>query len=196
MKKTSKYILTAMVLCLGLSFNAYGKPKKTYVFKMIAPAENLSNAFRDDIISVQFTLSETGINFALGNVSDQPLKILWNDVSYIDIGKVSHRVMHSGIQYDERSNAMPPVSVPPNSAITDVIVPTDYVFFSKGIYTQYFTIPASWQVTPFFPPPNKKEALFFNGRTFEIYLPIEIGGSVKNYRFTFEIHVMELVKGK
>lgn len=46
-----------------------------------------------------------------------------------------------------------------------------------------------WQRRSFLPRPDKKEARTYNGRSFSLYLPIEVNGATKSYLFTFSIGI-------
>jgi len=195
MVKNTKCILIIVGLIIVFNFTVWAKPKHQYVFKLIKPVDATENGFTDNFIRIGFVFLLDGVNFTLCNKSEQPIKIHWNDVSYIDAAGNSHRVMHSGIKFDERNQDMPAISIPPTSKIADLIVPSDYVYLDKGgIGAAYYGLPAKWTVTPFFPPPDKKEALEFVGRTVEVFMPIETSDGLKNYRFTFQIGLEEMGK--
>ena len=62
---------------------------------------------------------------SLNNKTDNPIKIDWNQVSYVDISGMSHRIIHSGVKYIGRENPQSPTIIPPTAKIADIVFPTD-----------------------------------------------------------------------
>ena len=70
----------------------YGKQ----IFIMVQPWKNLERLFEDQFIKILFSISETQIGISLHNKMNTPIKIDWNNVSYVDIRGVAHGVVHTG----------------------------------------------------------------------------------------------------
>ena len=172
----------------SLSWIKYAKPGKydvrfksgeypaTYVFAMTKPRNSKVLAFEDRSISIQFSISKKQVRFVLQNKGNNPIKIDWDQVSYVDVSGKSHKVIHSGVRYIERDRPQVPTIVPPTANVEDIVFPSDYVYYSKSI---------GWCKTPFFP--EGPDAKIYKGRAFSIFMSLEIDGVVKNYLFTFEI---------
>lgn len=42
--------------------------------------------------------------------------------------------MHSGVKYIDRNNSQPPNIIPKNASLSDVIIPTDNIYYVSGQY--------------------------------------------------------------
>jgi len=148
-----------------------------YRFTMVKPVESESLAYDDDTLSVVFVVSRKGINFTLKNKSNSPLKVDWNQWSYVDVESKSHKVFHRGVAYKDKEASLPPSTVPPTAALEDLIVPTDYVEWSNA--------EGGYRVLELLP--NNSAASTLIGKTISVFMPIETNGSVKNYLFSFKV---------
>jgi len=165
-----------------VSFKKGMYPAK-YNFIMIKPVENKELSFEDDGIKILFSISKREIAFILQNKTNNPIRIDWNQISYVDYLGKSHRIMHSGVKYIDRDNSQAPTIVPPTARIEDIVFPTDYIYYSSGKY-------GGWREIPLFP--EAPEAKLFKERDFSIFMPLEVNGIVKNFFFTFKIENIEL----
>jgi uncharacterized protein YcfL len=165
---------------LGIYFES-GEYVTKYFFTMVKPIINNSLLFDDTAIKIQFSISQKKIQFVLKNKTENPITIDWNKVSYIDVSMESHRVMHTGVRYIERDKPQAPTIIPPTAKVEDEIIPVDKVFYGEYLDT--------WLVRPFFP--LGPEALSYKGKSFSIFMPLEINGVVKNHLFTFTIQDVE-----
>ena len=113
--------------------------------------------------------------FQLANKTDQPIKIDWHQITYVDPSGSAHKVTHGGVRIIERDSAHPPTTIPPTATIEDFIVPTDAISmrFNK------------WEANDLLP--EGREAKGLEGKIFSIFIPLEVNGAVKNYIFTFKI---------
>lgn len=72
--------------------------------------------------------------FSIENKSGHTLKINWDDVSYVDVKGQVGRVMHSGVKYTDRNSSQPATSVPKGANISDILLPTENVYYVSGQY--------------------------------------------------------------
>jgi hypothetical protein len=145
---------------------------------MVKPSESRELMFEDQAIRIRFTLSETQIGLLLQNKMTSPIKIDWNTVSYMDITGLAHSVMHTGVRYIERDRPQVATIIPPEAMIEDAIVPSDHISYTPGSG-------GGWSSRPLFPA--LAETDLYIGKTFSVFMPLELEGSVKNYSFTFRI---------
>jgi len=150
-----------------------------YTFVMVKPNESEELTFNDSFIGIQFSISKEQIDFILQNKTNTPIKIDWNQVSYVDIFSTAHRVIHTGIRYLEKDKPQAQTLIPPTAKIEDVISPSDYINYTSGKY-------GGWEKNPLFPESSEAKQNYEN-KSFSIFMPLEIDGVVKNYTFTFEI---------
>lgn len=153
-----------------------GEYRANYSFGMTKPKVSKDLLFEDAFVKISFIISKEQIGFVILNKTSNPIKIDWNQVSYIDVLNESHKVMHSGVKYVDKANVLPPTIIPPTAKIQDIVFPTDHIYYTSGKY-------GGWNKIPIFPEAPK--ARLFKGKTFSVFMPLEINGTVKNYLFTF-----------
>lgn len=147
--------------------------------------------YEDDYINIVWYVSQTHFNFDLTNKSGHTIKINWDDVSYVDIdGKVG-RVMHAGVKYVDRNSSQPATTIPKNATISDLLTPTDNVYYSNYIgWTESRLIPSYY---------STQESLDISapgyvGKKMTILMPIMIENIQNDY--VFEFSVDELLQPK
>jgi hypothetical protein len=131
----------------------------------------------------------------LENKTDYSIQIIWDEAAFVDENGISHRIMHSGVKYTDRNNSEPPTVIVRKGRIEDVIIPTDYVYFDEGYYSEYYTRQAEWKEKPFFEntqfggdPKNLEDEMQNNvGKTFQVLLPLKIQDVVNDYIFKFKV---------
>lgn len=152
----------------------------TYTFAMTKPIESSDLRYEDDKMKILFIPSSGGINFTIENKMDEPIKIDWNQVAFIDSQGSSSKTMHSGVRFIEKDSSLPPTIVPPTAKVTDVIVPISNISYDGGRYG------SGWSVKPLFPETGP-EAEALQGTPFGVFMPIEVNSKMKNYMFKFQI---------
>ena len=162
--------------------------KYVYNISMVEPkstGEPLT--YEDDILAIKFTPLVTAvnpflppnlkaINFQIRNLSDKSIKILWNDMSFIDIDNTVSKIMHQGIKYTNRGGDMSPTSIPAETLLEDTIIPTDRVSWSN--------ISNDWVNSGIV---NQYNAGRYHQEEIGITLPVEHNGEIKEYLFKFRV---------
>lgn len=151
------------------------KPKATYVFNLTAPVERKDLAFEDGIVKMAFTITRSEIVLSVSNLAKSSIKVNWGEVAYVDPLGQSHNMTHS----------QQPAVLPPTANTTDTMVPADFIY-SYGTGKVML-----WQRRDFLPRPTKKEARKYNGRSFSLFIPIQIDGAIKNYLLTFTVRIAD-----
>jgi len=160
----------------------------TYKYEMEGINPDSVMVFNDSLINVTFNISKEGIGFKMQNKLNKPLRIIWDETSYINNNKAG-KVMHVGVKYTERSNSQPPTLIPPGTIIDDEITPVENIRWRSG--TTYSA--GGWVTDPLFPGTDagsediKTGILAFKGQTFSIYMPIQRGNNTLNYHWKFKI---------
>jgi hypothetical protein len=168
---------------IHISF-AGGEYYAKYTISMVKPKPSSDLTYQDNFIHIGFVISKRQIAFILENETESPIKIDWNQVSYIDIAKGTHKVMHEGVKYISRAEPQPPSTIPPTANLKDIVFPIDYVSYSSSRYS------SGWIEEPFFP--EAPRAKNYKGANFSIFMPLEINGTTKNYLFTFKIEDVQM----
>ena len=158
-----------------------GEYPATSSFVMSKPKESKDLRYDDDLIEITFTVTRQQIGFDLRNKTAEPITVDWNSASYVDVSGNSHRVMHSGVRYVDRDKPQAPSIIPPTARLKDMVQPTDYVEFLTSI---------GWSNHPLFP--KAPDAAFYKGKTFSVFLSLQVEGKTKNYLFTFSIENVEM----
>lgn len=142
--------------------------------------------YEDDYIEVIWYVSAKQFNFDLKNKSGHTIKINWDDISYVDVTGKAGRVMHAGVKYAEKNSSQPSTTIPKNATISDVLIPTDNIYYISGTYggwNEKNLIPSFYQ---------SQEALNENagqyvGKKMTILMPILIENIQNDYTFEFNI---------
>ena len=101
-------------------------------FVLIKPSESHEQFFEDQAIKIVFSIAEKQIGLLLHNKLNSPIKIDWNNVSYVDISGLAHGVVHTGVRYIERDRPQVPTLIPPAAMIEDAIIPSDHISYTAG----------------------------------------------------------------
>ncbi len=142
--------------------------------------------YEDDYIDIVWYVGLKQFNFTLKNKSGHTLKINWDDVSYVDTKGQVGRVMHAGVKYVDRNNSQPSTTVPRGASISDILLPTDNVYYVSGQYggwRENYLIPCVYQSQEAF----NANAPTLVGKTMTILMPILIENVQNDYTFTFNI---------
>ena len=142
--------------------------------------------YEDDYINIVWYVGLKQFNFTLNNKSGHSLKINWDDISFVDTYGQVGRVMHSGVKYTERNNSQPATTVPKGASISDILLPTENVYFVSGQYggwRENYLLPCVYQT----PEAFNAGASSLVGKTMTIMMPIMIENVQNDYTFTFNI---------
>lgn len=156
------------------------------------------NTFEDGNISIVFKFNPVNemIDFKLENKTDGTITVLWDQAAYIDLFRGSHRITHREVNLDSRSDFQCPTSIPKGAILSDIILPTNYVYARESSGRGF-----SWWYKPLIPnrmttPEEVKElASSYVGRKIKVLLRIGINNKEKEYLFTFNIDNFTLCRG-
>lgn len=151
--------------------------------------------YEDDYIDIVWYVGLKQFNFTLKNKSGHTLKINWDDVSYVDVKGQVGRVMHSGVKYTDRNSSQPATTVPKNASISDLLLPTENVYYVSGQYggwRESYLVPCVYKT----PEAFNAEAPSLVGKTMTIMMPIMIENVQNDYTFTFNIDKLLNSAGK
>ena len=199
-------VLTVMFLssCFGprLMYNvglsnveAPADAKKQYgETKIVTLEEEGKSGYRyeDDYIDIFWFVGSAQFSFNLKNKSEYSIKIPWDNVTYINTIGSAGRVMHSGVKYIDRNNSQPASIIPKGASLSDIIQPTDNVYYVSGQY-------GGWRASNLFNFNIDKTNLetsksSYIGKTVRILLPILIQDVPNEYVFEFKIDDIQTVK--
>ena len=146
---------------------------------------NNDNKYQDKFIDITWFYNRTSLDFKLYNKTDYPIKIDWNEVSYVDYDSLAKKIVHKDVNYVDMSKFMPCSVIPRKAYIEESIIPTDKI----GFIPEY-----GWMNGEFLPTSFKNEkkideiASTFIGKNIKVLLPIYIEGVRNDYLFIFRIN--------
>ena len=152
-------------------------------------------SYEDDFVAITWYVDYRQFNFTLRNKSDHTIKINWDDISYVNYNGQTGRVMHSGVKYTDKNNSQPSTMVPKGASISDILLPTDNVYWVSGQY-------GGWREKSLIPNTTSKEADIdalassYVGKSMTILMPIYIENVQNDYVFKFNIDSYTLPKKK
>ncbi|HAR46133.1 MAG: hypothetical protein A2X56_07655 [Nitrospirae bacterium GWC2_57_13] len=152
-------------------------------YSLLAPVKSDVLAFQDNLLSISLAIEERWIRMDLKNRSSRQLKILWDRAEYTDFNNSQHRVMHSGIRYQDRNDRIPAQSIPPNGSVQPQIMSIRAIAYSQE--------KKDYESKPLFPL-DSDVALDLKGRVFYLFLPVEYDRQIIPYNF--KIQITDVVK--
>ena len=78
------------------------------------------------MVRVEWRPTSDDIGFVIYNKMYDSMKIIWDETTFFDEGGRSHRLIHSGIGYEERNDSHPPTSIAARGNLEDFIHPAYY----------------------------------------------------------------------
>ncbi len=150
--------------------------------------------FEDEMVRIKWRPAPDDIVFVVNNKTDSPVKIIWDEGKFIDENAVTHRLLHSGIGYEDRNDIHPPTIIYAKDSLEDFVYPADY-WQKEESGKKSHKNQDHWKRVSFLPTHirgtadelrTKAEPLV--GKTFQVILPLQINGVRYGYTCTFVIN--------
>lgn len=132
-------------------------------------------SYEDNFIDILIFAGSTQFNFILKNVSDNTLKVVWNEAVFVDVDGSTSKVMHTGIKYSQREADQPASTIIKGAKLEDVAAPTDKVYYSDVL--------KEWTSKSLYANASQK----LEGQTIKLMLPIQVKDVVNEYIFEFTL---------
>jgi hypothetical protein len=156
--------------------------RKAFRYRLAYKLASASGAetmrFSDDVLAASFAIADQSIQMKVENIGRYDLRILWDQAEYTDPAGQLHRVMHTGVKFQSRNGSIPPLPVPVKTSAQVSIVPIDKIYYSQDT--------RSYDVRPLFTL-DADNAGELKGRTFNLFVPVEINRAIVPYSFKFII---------
>jgi len=157
-------------------------------FRLVSPVVSQELRFQDKNISVVFAVGEKSFQMHFENISSYDMKILWDRAEYTNVNRQRHRLMHSGVRFQDRHNPLPNQIVLSRSSVEESVFPISNVYMlpqRKG-----------YDIYPLFPL-ESDDAGGLKGKSVILFIPVEINRQIIPYNFKIEIMnaVKEVGKG-
>ena len=151
-----------------------------YTFSLQKPRWSEALAFEDASIAFFAQVTRDGVEVAIVNRTDQPIKIDWNQVSYVDHTGRASAVSHAGVKYLDAAGPKAPTVIPPAARHEDLIVPSVSIRYSER---------KGWIVDPLLPMGESSRDIV--GSVISLFMPMEIAGKIENYTFAIKIESVD-----
>lgn len=172
-----------------------------------ADQEKYQYTFEDEMIKVLWLPTTQQFFFMLENKTDYSIRIIWDEAALVDPKGQTHKVIHSGVKYIDRNNPQAPSVVVRKGKITDIVVPSDLIYYgeSSSTFQQMMGVSKTgWHIKDIIPrvqeggdPQNLLNiARQYIGQSIQILLPIQIEDIIIDYIFIFKIKDTELATKK
>jgi len=145
-------------------------------YRLLRPVQSDEIKLRDRAISISFSVNDKSFQMSLTNHSNYPLMIHWGQAEYMDIFERTHRLMPSGVHFEERNNPIPDQVILPGKSVLESLTPISNVYVSPQT--------KNYEVKPLF---AHEAGVELKGKTFNLFIPIEIDRAITPYNFKIEI---------
>jgi hypothetical protein len=143
---------------------------------------------KDLVIEATPDTADAGTSFVFKNKTNSPLQIVWDESNYIDPNGKAERIFHSGVKIIDRSQSQPPTNIPPQSSVSDDVIPIGNVTWaSYGMWT-YSPLCGTRDLEKF--TISDDECV---GKTFTYFFTYLLDGKKKNLTVKFKLARKEKV---
>lgn len=130
-------------------------------------------SYFDNIIEIIILGNKEEFSFDLKNVSDNSIKVVWNEAVFVGLDGKTSKIMHNGVKYSQKEGDQPATVIIRGARINDVAVPTSNVRYSNWL--------KKWVTDSMYP--DKRG----NDGQVRLMLPIQIKETINEYIFIFDI---------
>lgn len=130
-------------------------------------------SYVDNFIDILIFAANSQFGFALKNVSDNTLKVIWNEAVFVDVDGSTSKIMHSGIKYSQREGDQPASTIIKGAKLDDIAAPTANVYYSDVL--------KEWTSYSMYRNADKNK----QGQSIKLMLPIQVKDVINEYIFEF-----------
>ena len=144
--------------------------------------DTMRYVFEDEFFKVYWYVGVDRFYFTLYNKSLYPIKIVWDDVAFVNMDKSVSKMIHSGVSYSQRNESQVPVTIPRDAWLEDILIPVQSIVNGK-----------EWSIMPFFDEHLNgwdavERAEKYKGETMSILFPVKIEDVQNDYTFVFKVN--------
>ena len=132
-------------------------------------------SYIDDIIDILIYGDSRDFSFVIKNVSENSIKLVWNEAVFVDVDGTSSKIMHSGIKYSQREGDQPASTIIKGAKLEDIAAPIDKVYYSDAL--------KEWTSKSLYSNADKNK----EDQTLKLMLPIQIKETINEYVFEFKL---------
>lgn len=131
-------------------------------------------SYVDDYIDLIILALPEQFSFVLKNVSENTLKVVWNEAVFVDSDGSTSKIMHVGTKYSQREGDQPATTIIKGAKIDDVATPTKNVRYSDVL--------KEWVTDSMFPKKPAQDV-----EPIRLMLPIAVKDVTNEYIFEFDV---------
>lgn len=131
-------------------------------------------SYVDNVIDMLIIGDSKEFSFTLKNISDNTIKIIWDEAVFVNFDGSTEKVMHKGIKFSEKDGAKPATTIIRNAKLEDTIIPTHLVYYREAF--------ECWDTYSMYP----REKGLKPGQI-RLMLPIQIKDVINEYVFVFDV---------
>ena len=131
--------------------------------------------YSDNVIDILIFSSDKEFYFSLRNVSDNSIKVVWDEAVFADIDGSISKVIHSGTKYSEKDNNQQPSTIIKGAKLDDVVIPTNNLVYFESLH--------EWFKKSLYQQADK----YGSNQTIRLMIPIQIKETINEYIFEFNI---------
>jgi len=131
-------------------------------------------SYVDNIIDILIFGSSTQFDFILKNVSDNSIKVIWNEAVFVNYDGTTSKVIHAGTRYSQREADQPSTTIIKGAKIEDIAAPNCYIRYSETL--------KEWVKDSMYPSAPDIEP-----GQLRLMLPIQIKDVINEYVFIFDV---------
>lgn len=135
-------------------------------------------SYKDNVIDIMIFADCSKFNFVLQNISDNSIKIVWDEAVFVNFDGSIERVMHKGIKFSEKNGPQPATTIIKGAKWEDIVIPTHLVYYREA--TSY--VEGGWDTYSMYP----KQSGLMPGQI-KLMLPIQIKDVINEYVFVFNV---------
>ena len=151
-------------------------PAIRYGKTTVVEDENVSKySYIDNAIDILIFGGSKQFDFILKNVSENSIKIIWNEAVFVGFDGMTSKVMHVGTKFSQREADQPATTIIKGAKIEDIAIPNCNIRYSDVL--------KEWVTNPMYP---KSPAL--SPGQLQLMLPIQIKDVVNEYIFVFDVN--------
>jgi hypothetical protein len=133
--------------------------------------------FQGTTLAGAVALNESAIILSVANLTDGPIKILWDEATFLDADGVSHRLVRSGVPLLAKDQPQTPTVVAAGGRHSDTVFPAELVTWTGS----------TWKQEPLLTRGISKPV----GSIVRVTIPADSDGQVTDYTVAFRIDLSE-----
>ncbi|MHB9057006.1 MAG: hypothetical protein ACYC2P_12795 [Paludibacteraceae bacterium] len=131
-------------------------------------------SYIDDYIDIVIFGGREQFNFVLKNISQNTLKIVWNEAVFVNFNGSTSKIMHVGTKYSQKDGDQPASTIIKGASIDDIAVPTCNIRYSDVL--------KEWITESMYP-----NSPAISPGELRLMLPIQVKDVVNEYIFVFKV---------